>query len=77
MDIYSFNPRPHMKGDPILLTTAVFSAGFNPRPHMKGDVNPVRGNYAVSGFNPRPHMKGDFDWSHKRHITTVSIHALT
>ena len=37
MDIYSFNPRPHMEGDKNHHHQPNQTHSFNPRPHMEGD----------------------------------------
>ncbi len=75
LPVHSFNPRPRMGGDLLVLISMTWLICFNPRPRMGGDLSPMLMSPKACSFNPRPRMGGD----HKSKLTflglRVSIHA--
>ena len=54
-----FNPRPCVRGDNKLLSSAGFQMSFNPRPGVRGDQRKWYQPPHWLGFNPRPCVRGD------------------
>ncbi len=74
----NFYPRPHMEGDPAVLSVKPFSINFYPRPHMEGDKWDKPFKVVYREFLPTPSHGGrHFSLYNIYSIRLISTHALT